>query len=250
MLRSYLHKLLHSTVLKVAILGVVLVCCMRFTSYINSGNVCGEFELLLCFDTIRKTIAIFGALPFASNFSTEWNSGASNMYITRCGVVKYSAANVLVTYSSAFICVLFGMLIYAGAISCFMPFCEINAATFSQPYGFLLKTDFAFLYIVLRAAVFASSCAMWSVIGLTLSAFFPNKYVAICTPFAASYIIERITIQFPTPFNLWTISISMLQWENSLLMFLYSVGIFTALAAICGVVFTLKVKRMVQNGKY
>lgn len=247
MLRTYFCKLFKSALFKVAVLGVVLVCFTRFTSYIRSGNVYGQFDLLLCFDTLRKVIAIFGALPFAANFSAEWNNSTSNMYITRCGTVRYAVSNVIVTYVSSFITVLSGMLIFAALLSCFMPFCAVDESTLALPYGFLLQTSFPFLAIMLKAAVFAASCAMWSVMGLMLSAFFPNKYVALCTPFAASYIVERITIQFPAPLNLWTVSISMLNWDNTVLLFLYSVGLFTAIAAICGIVFTLKVKRRVQS---
>lgn len=247
MLRTYFCKLFKSALFKAAVLGVVLVCFTRLTSYIRSGNVYGQFDLLLCFDTLRKVIAIFGALPFAANFSAEWNNSASNMYITRCGTVRYAVSNVIVTYVSSFITVLSGMLIFAAVLSCFMPFCEVDESTLAQPYGFLLQTAFPFLAIMLKAAVFAASCAMWSVMGLMLSAFFPNKYVALCTPFAASYIVERITIQFPAPLNLWTVSISMLNWDNTVLLFVYSVGLFTAIAAVCGIVFTLKVKRRVQS---
>ena len=247
MLRAYFYKLSKSVMFLIAILGVAAVCFTRFTSYISTKNVCGQFDLLLCFDTLRKVIAIFGALPFAANFSVEWNNSASNMYITRCGTVKYAVSNVIMTFISSFITVFTGMLIFAGVMSCFMPFCVVDQNTLAEPFGFFLGTDFPFLYIAARAAIFAASCAMWSVMGLTLSAFFPNKYVALCAPFAASYIVERITIQFPSPINLWTVSISMLKWDNQLMLFLYSIGLFTALAAILGIVFVLKVKRMVQN---
>lgn len=247
MLRTYFYKLFRSASFKTAVIGVVLVSFTRLSSHISAGSVYRQFELLLCFDTLRKVIAIFGALPFAANFADEWSCSASNMYITRCGTVKYAVSNVVVTFVSAFITVLSGMLIFAAVLACFMPLCPSNMDSLSGPFDFLLKTPIPFLAVAVRAAVFAASCAMWSVMGLMLSAFFPNKYVALCTPFAASYIVERITIQFPAPLNLWTVSISMLNWNNTVLLFLYSIGLFTALAALCGLIFVLRVKRVVQN---
>lgn len=247
MVGTYFYKLRGSILLKLGILGVTLICFTRVTSIFKSGNVCGEFDLLLGLDTIRKVIAVFGALPFTANFSVEWNNAVSNMYIVRCGLAKYTYSNVIVTFLSTIITVFSGIMFFVTLMSFFMPFSDFDSSFGSMPYGTLLKSNFAVLYIVLKTTVFAFSCAMWSVIGLTLSAFFPNKYVALCAPFAASYIIERITIQFPAPFNLWTVSVSALQWENPTMQFLYSIGLFTIISAIFGVVFTYKVKRMVQN---
>ena len=82
---------------------------------------------------------------------------------------------------------------------------------------------------------------------MMLTGFFPNKFVGICTPFVASYVIERLTWKFPETINLYNISLGFVEWENIWLQQLYCIGFFAALAAVFGTVFVLMVKRRVQN---
>ena len=89
---------------------------------------------------------------------------------------------------------------------------------------------------------------MWSVMGLVLSAFFPNKYIAISAPFVASYVVERIAMKLPEMFNLWHISLSYpIPNQNPVAVFLYAIGLFALIITAFGIVFAAVVKRRVQN---
>ena len=44
---------------------------------------------------------------------------------------------------------------------------------------------------------------MWAVSGAAVSAIIPNSFVAICTPYIFSYIIEKITMTLPDYLNLY-----------------------------------------------
>ena len=82
---------------------------------------------------------------------------------------------------------------------------------------------------------------------MMLTGFFPNKFVGICTPFVASYVIERITMELPTTFNLYNVSLGFVEWNNIWFQQFYCIGLFAALSAVFGAVFVLTVKRRVQN---
>lgn len=249
--RAHLYKLIRSPLFYLGILGTAAVCASRrlIPNGMLGGYVTVELNLILDLDSMRKVMAIFGALPFAANFADEWTNMITTSCVSRCGVKKYAISNVALCFLSSFAAVFLGMMLYAGICSAFMPLYKYEQLPeiLSPLQRAFISTHLPIVYIMYYTFVFAASCAMWSVMGMMLSAFFPNRYVAICSPFVASYVIERISMQLPDAFNLWYVSLSRLGWKNVLLQFLYSVGLFVGIAVLCGWVFAEIIKRRVRN---
>lgn len=248
MYTAYFYKLIRSPLLYIGIAGVVAVCSLRLLAGAFKGiDVLTEMDIIRSLDGYHKLLVIMGALPFAANFSDEWNSMAAVNLITRKGAVKYSAANVVLCHISAFAAVFAGMMIFACGYSVFYPLYFPNANEPTGPYGVFTLHGFPILDLAASTFVFAASCAMWAVMGLMLSAFFPSRYIAICAPFVFSYAVERITMNFPDPINLWPLSLSHTDW-SALPAFLYANAVFAVIAAVCGSVFVKKTERRVKNG--
>lgn len=247
--RAYLYKLLHDPLFYIGIFGTALLCVCRQIPKNASlcRDVAMEINVLLDISTLRKMIAIFGALPFAANFADEWTNHVTIGCVSRRGVKEYAVSNAVMCFISSLVTVFSGMMLFAGVQSFFKPVFIDSGNPMNILSETLLRGGAPWVYITYRVFVFAASCAMWSVMGMTLTSFFPNKYVGLCSPFVASYILERFSMQLPPNFNLWYVSLSNLSWENVWGQFFYSVGLFAALAAVCGLVFVIMVKRRVQN---
>ena len=248
MLRAYWYKLIRSPLLYAGIAGVMAVCSIRLIpGAFKGGDVVNEMSLIIGIDGNRKMFVIMGALPFAANFAEEWNTMAINHYVIRTRPRKYAAANVVTCVLSSIVTVFVGMTVFAGIYSLSYPFYIPTNNPPAPPYGVLEKLGFPFLSMSANLFVFSVSCAMWSAMGLMLSAFFPNKYIAICSPFIFSYAVERLTMQLPTQLNLYHISLSYIGWTGPLGAFLYSMGLLLGISAICGIVFTVIVEKRVHN---
>lgn len=248
--RAQFYKLIRNPLFYVAIIATALLCATRLLpgKYgMRGADVYMEIGLLLDIATVRKMIAILGALPFAANFADEWTSRVTIGCISRCGTNRYAISNVVICFVSSLATVFLGMMLYAVALSFYIPVFVEDGNPLNLLGETLLRGGVPWVYIMYRLFTFAASCAMWSVMGMMLTSFFPNKFVGICTPFVASYVIERISMQLPPSFNLWYVSLGYLGWDNIWLQFFYSVGLFAAIAAICGGVFMIMVKRRVQN---
>lgn len=245
----YLYKLLRNPLFYIGISCTALLCVCRQIP--KNASICRDVEMeinvILDISTLRKMIAIFGALPFAANFADEWTNHVTIGCVSRCGVKEYAVSNAVMCFISSLVTVFLGMMLFAGVQSFFKPVFIDSGNGMSILRETFLRGGAPWVYIMYRVFVFAVSCAMWSVMGMTLTAFFPNKYVGLCSPFVASYILERFSMQLPPNFNLWYVSLSNLRWENVWGQFFYSVGLFAALAAVCGLVFVIMVKRRVQN---
>lgn len=254
MYRAYIRKLVRSPLFYIGIVGVLAICFTRTFHIKNLGHakdVLREVEYFLYFDNLQKAVVIFGALPFTTNFADEWKCGVTAQCVSRIGASKYAVSNIVVCFGSTFATVLIGMMLYSGIYSTFYPFYISDGNTFGTPYEIFIQNGTPILYLISLIFVYAASCGMWAVMGLMMSALLPNKYIAICTPFAASYAIERVTMGLPPALNLWSISISALSWngislKNALLTIFYSTGFSCIIAGICGVFFTVTVKRRIR----
>lgn len=247
--RAYLYKLLHDPLFYIGIFGTALLCACRQilpnASVYRDTTI--ELSALLDISSMRKMIAVFGALPFAANFADEWTNRITIGCVSRCGIKRYAVSNAVMCFISSLVAVFLGMMLFTGVLSFFKPVFVDSGNPMNILSETLLRGGAPWVYIMYRVFVFAASCAMWSVMGMMLTAFFPNKYVGLCAPFVASYILERFSMQLPPNFNLWYVSLSNIGWENIWGQFFYSVGLFASLATICGLVFALTVKRRVQN---
>lgn len=249
MTRAYLFKLFRSPLTYIAIIGTAALC---FTNGIINrdfyvGTVAYHVDLFLHLDAYRKLLPVFGALPFTANFADEWKSGVTINCALRRGVKKYAAANVLFCAATSLLTVVLGMLLYAFIYSLFIPLYAEYTDPFTFLLGRLLTGGLGWLYMIFQIFIFACSCSMWAVMGMLLSALMPNKYVAIASPFVASYIVERITIQFPPRLNLWLLSLAAMEWKSDLAGVLYTVGIFAAISTVCGILFYIVVRKRVRN---
>ena len=243
MYRAYFYKLIRSPFLYIGIVGIVGICSLRLLPSAFKGiDVIMEMEIIRSLDGYRKMFVILGALPFAANFSDEWNSMVTTNCITRKSIKKYSAANVVMCYISSLVTVFAGMMIFAGIYSMFYPFCLPDERSLLPPYNVLPPL----LGVMAITFVFAASCAMWAVMGLMLTAVFPSKYIAICAPFVFSYAVEEITTKFSDD-NLWSISLSHTAL-SALPAFIFANFVFAGISAVCGIIFAKTAERKVQNG--
>ena len=248
MFKAYFYKLLRSPLFYIGIAGVIGVCSLRLLPSAFKGvDVMQEMELIRSTDGYRKLFVILAALPFAANFSDEWNCMATTSCITRTSARKYSVTNVVMCYVSALSTVFIGMMLFSMIYSISYPLFYPGGGSDGSPYRVFTSLGLPLLDVAATNLIFAASCAMWSVMGLMLTAFFPSKYIAICAPFVFSYAVERVTINLPENFDLLAVSLSRSSW-SAMPAFFYANALFAGISALCGIVFTLTVKRRVQNG--
>lgn len=244
MIKAYFFKLIHSPAFYLSPLAAFVVSLYGMCFGVHKfADIVTDIDNLISFEFYRKMFVLFAALPFASNFASEWNSKIVVNCVTRKNVVSYAWVNAAVCFLSAFAAIFFGIMLCVLARMPFKPLFVDNPV---PPYGVLSENGLPMLSAVLIVFVYSTSCAMWAVMGLAASAFFPSKYIAICAPFVFSYIVERFTKFFPGEFQLGPLSQSWSGWEP-FPAFLKSVTIFLVISLICTAVFAAKVKRRVEN---
>lgn len=250
MIRGYLYKLARSPFTYIGLLGVLAVCLtnLRGDGINKYTTVMERINMFLDLDAFRKVTVLFAALPFTANFSDEWRSKITTYCVTRKGVKKYAFSNVILCFVTSFVALFLGIMLYMLGASFFSEFDRPDPNIYTRmPYHKLLNDGPRWLYPIVRVFVFSVSGGMWCVMGLMLSALIPNKYVAVCSPVVASYIVERITMQLPPRLSLYSLSMSVPMVVNSTFTFIYTILIFTGISVVCGWIFYYVLRKRVRN---
>lgn len=245
MLRSYFFKLLRSPFLYAGIIGVFGLCLISTNELWGGADVMMDMHLLLEVEGYRKAFVIFAAIPFAANFADEWNSKTITNCVSRKGALNYAVSNAVACFISALLSVFIPLVAFAAVSCCSKPLFEGSYAW--GAYGELADMGLPFLSLVCYFFTFSLSCATWAVMGMTLSAFFPSKYVAIGSPFVLCYAIEQITSNLlPYQFDVRGLATSNIDFPLTGAI-AHTAFIFGGLSVLCGILFVKMVERKVQN---
>lgn len=173
MFGAHIFKLTRSPYLYIGFAGVLALSFYSMNSLRDGGDAFTDLLILLDLESFRRMYVVFAAIPFAANFADEWNSRAITGCITRKNVLKYSVSNIAICFISAFVTFFLGIMIYVFVnVMLKAPYDSVNPI--GTPYGELFNNGAVLLPFLFTAMVFALSCGMWSVMGLTISAFFPR----------------------------------------------------------------------------
>lgn len=246
---AYCKKLFHTPALYLCILGITLTCMIRnFTENITYNSVVYSLDLLLDLDMYRKIIPFFAAIPFAANFCREYISGITKFCIIRSDNASYILSNFVMGAVSSFVVTFLGLMIYVMILAFRMPLYYSLGNPTAEPYGVFLDGNKPIIYIIIKAVIYSVSVSMWVCSGITFSAFLPSPYIAVCSPFIFSYILEEITLNFSDCLNLWYLSTGRDVLNSTAgITFFYTLFLFILIISVLGKIFSYAVKRRITD---
>lgn len=102
----------------------------------------------------------------------------------------------------------------------------------------------AYLYIIFLQAMF------FGILGLTISGYFPNKYVAYASPFTLGFAMNQIanTLRLPNWMDPKKLALVRIYHASALKVLLIETAAFLILITICTALFVHTAKRRMANG--
>ncbi|HLU21046.1 MAG TPA: hypothetical protein VKZ77_01020 [Bacillaceae bacterium] len=205
------------------------------------------FDLFIGLTMFKKLVVLFAAVPYVSSFCSDWKYQFIKPVLIRTGIFKYIWSKVITCFVSGFLVVFLGLMIFITLLSLIVPMFDGNS-TIREPFALLAEGQLPVLYLVAQSFIFSLAAALWTVVGLALSAFIPIHFVAITAPVIASYLLEELTRLLPNWLNLYGITRSAnVIHQGPLISFAYFCFIFILFSALAGMVFSYQVRRRIHN---
>ncbi|WP_141720177.1 hypothetical protein [Massilioclostridium coli] len=124
---------------------------------------------------------------------------------------------------------------------------ELNVTNFPITRKLFMVSPW--LYILYHIFVISLETAAWGMVGLSISALLPNRFIALLSPFICCYIVTTISRSFPVYLNFYSINTleDVFKQENPILNLAYIVGVYAVIVLIFSLIFSRVVKRRIGN---
>lgn len=249
------YKILTSKLFFISILGVAVFCFVSVhqdipITHLHETTVINMIDLLFCLSMFKKILIIFASIPIVAIFCTDWIYQYIRPVIMRGGIKRYIWTKIFICQLASFFVVFIGMFLFVFVMSCFSPLADsdVNAYVGWEAFESLLLNKQNFLYLFLNIFIFSLGISFWVVLGMTISAYIPNQFVAIISPFIVAYLLEEFTSLMPLSINLFYLTRVQFDTGNgNIITFLYYIFIFELLIILSGFLFSYQVKRRIRN---
>lgn len=243
-------------VVTLLISGVFFLAAFDTIRYLLGGDFSGQSDIVCVFsnlmgtDRFKPIMIILLAGMSTTAFCKEWMSHYDRFILSRCSVTSYVygkvISNIIEIYVSMGVAVfIFIFILHFGF---HMDFVNYNNLEFTQnsffPYQDFIINGYPVVYILITSFIFSTGVIFFSLLGMIFSMYFPNKFVALATPYISYYVLCTITLFFPDPFVILGISSGLVFLEKgALLNFLYCFFFFAILIFLSSLFIKEKVKR-------
>lgn len=149
------------------------------------------------------------ALPYAASFADELNHHFLPLMLQRQGIRRYLNRRMLAAFVSGF-GVYFGGLLLAGVIHIIfgnpIPQGELRELWFESwvprddLWEYIFAGDHGVRTILVECAYYGMQGGLMALLGLMISAYWPNRYVALAFPFILYLILFTVSSVIPYPF--------------------------------------------------
>lgn len=231
------------------LLGILLeplFSSILFGESLTSLSNAEVFGISLSFGMFTIAAPVLCCLPATANYSYDVNSGFINFLVIRCGYRRYIFTRICSTLLSGALVMGIGLGIFALILSfIFTPLNPLDpnhtVALQDTIWQDLFATTGGWAYILVQILLSMLFGAVWSLAGLMLSSFYPNRFIAWIGPFAVYYAFllfaPRLNLDILEP------SRKLIPQGNSPYTFLYSIFYQLSLIILFATIFLIKTGR-------
>lgn len=207
------------------------------------------------YNNISALFILSATFAYAASFCTDWQTRFAFSIMIRSGKTAYALSKCIAATVAGGLAVAIGAAVFISYVCVTQPgilpeAMAIKMEFSNEAFGDLLVKGKAalfflsYLYIIFLQAIFFSS------LGLMVSAYMPNKYVAYISPFALSFMLNQIANVFDLPIWLDPVKLATARiWGTTASTILWmATATFLSLTILCGILFIRTVKRRIANG--
>lgn len=194
---------------------------------------------------------LFAALPGTTLFCSDWDNRFIRFSAMRSSKNTYAASKVLACFFSALFSVFLSgwltVIIFSFKYSMYLP--RDNTMAYGA-YQALITPEGTPLYLCISFICKGFCAGFLCVLALWFSTKVTNVFVSLATPMLAYYIIEVLSFAvrvIPSTLFIGNLSAARVSMGGPAVSLIYTLGVFTVLAALFGFMFVKSCKRRILN---
>ena len=238
------------------IIGVCATLAIYFFGSVgmmdNSTSAIMAFVNTYSYNNIIDLLFLSSTFAYSFSFSVEWQDGFFRHVVIRSNPSLYALSKCISTSISGGLSVALGTGIFMIYLCLFQPTVMPDVMTIDMEvivFKDVLSANhpilyfFAYLYIIFLQAMF------FGLLGLTVSGYFPNKYVAYASPFILGFAMNQVanTLHFPNWMDPTKLALVRIYNTSAGKLLLVETAAFFTLITICTALFVGTVKGMIAN---
>lgn len=209
-------------------------------------------EMLLGYRNFYMVFLLFAALPGTTLFCSDWDNRYIRFSVMRSTKNAYAAGKVIACFASAILAVVLAEWLTVLAFSFqFDLYVPRNAESSYGAYQALVTPAGTPLYLTAMFLCKGFCAGALSVFALWFSTKVTNVFVTLAAPMLAYYLVQVVgfaTGIIPSVLSIDNLTKARVDVGGPALSLLYTLGIFTALALLFGLLFVRSCKRRISNG--
>ena len=231
--------------------------------YVSSGmkfhhtqNIVETFNISYSQGTNYLIIILVCTFAYSSSLCSDLNSNITNFIVVRTSPKKYCISKCISCSIASGMAISIGcflfLIVLINNLSSFMPninIPEIRNEMEVIAFGRLLIANKPILYFLCVFLVIFIQSSFWACLGLCISSYLPNKYIAYTSPFISYFIFNEIANILGLPIWLRPVTLGLIMYDlgGTIKTMFITLGVFITLIVICSTIFTINVKRRIAN---
>lgn len=219
------------------------LCVLYF--YFNAVSFGGVYS--------RYFTAILVSIPFSGVYSIEENNNFAIYKVVRLGKKKYTLYNIGFAAASAGAAMLLGRVLFICFLSYFMPLATstIIESMNGLPFYDILQTGNIIGYFGIMSYLALLRGMILGSVGMCVSAFLPNAYIAICSPMLFEFLIVELNrlLMLPSSIRFDMIFCGRGIFVSNNLTLIVSTAATILVITFCYKIFGNRVERRIENGE-
>lgn len=232
---------------------LVGICGVSLVLGIGSFGAMNDHEDVLSLTMLSGTgnfvliVLLLPLIPFATSFAAEWEERAIAFWLIRTGVRTYASCKVIVSAVTGFFTTFVGIMLYAVILSFFLPFHHVYNT--GDAYEILLLQEMPVSYLFFSTAHLSLSSAIFAVLALWISTYFPNRFSALALPAVIYFVVYRLTRfwELPPYLHVSTLVEGTYHAGSAINTLFVKLSVVVVFIVLMGYGTTAKIRRRVQS---
>ena len=212
----------------------------------NELDVIYLFRFTYDIGSFSRLLPLLAAFAIADTVAQDICDHTTPFLLSRMRINTYINCNYASCAVSGFVTIAVGWIAFILLLRVRYPFAMPGSGNFEsysqQPFGQWLQNGIPLVYMLFYVFSAAVCGSLWSCVGLASSAFYPNRKVAIASPFIINILLYNIAYIATGPWHSPSDVAKYIPQGNDFSTFLSMLGYFAALHFLVYTVFRLKMK--------